>query len=105
MEDIRPYLPEGIKELRIPPLEPLEVLHAELDTGDSFKAVFDNIRIYGLSDFIVKDVIVDYNATTLTLDLVFPLVRAMADYKIRGRLLILQLNGSGKSLGTYSECL
>lgn len=103
MEDVRPYLPQGIKELRMPPLEPLLVQHAELDTGSAFKAVFDNINIYGLTNFIVKKINVDIDRNTLEVDLLFPFVRTTADYTIKGRLLILQLNGFGKSRGSYGE--
>lgn len=105
MMDIRPHLSKGIKQFRMPPLEPLRVMHAELDTGRAFKAVFNNILIHGLSDFIIKHVVVDFKNTKIYLDLVFPVVNITADYKLNGRLLILQLNGAGKSKGSYSECL
>lgn len=104
MKDVQPYLAKGIKQFRMPSLEPLRVMHAELDTGAAFKAVFDNILIHGLSDFIIHDVHVDFASTKLYLDLVFPVVKITADYKLNGRLLILQLNGAGKSEGSYSEC-
>lgn len=103
MEEIRPYLPNGIPEMHLPSLEPLEVPHAELDTGATFKAVFDNIRVYGLSSFIIQNVDVNLNKNIVDLDILFPSVQTTADYTIKGRLLILQLNGNGRCEGNYSE--
>lgn len=103
MENIRPHLPNGIPDMHIPVLEPLHVMHAELDTGATFKAIFDNIRIYGLTNYTVKNVNVDFAKNTLDLELLFPHVQALADYQLKGRLLILQLNGYGKSDGSYCK--
>lgn len=103
MQKVRPHLPDGIRQMHIPQLEPLYVMHAAIDTGNSFKAIFDNIRIYGLTNFIVKGIDIDIDNTTFSLNLLFPLVRATADYEVNGRLLILRLNGHGKSEGKYGK--
>lgn len=90
--------------MHIPSLDPMLIPHAELDTGASFKAIFDNIRIYGLTKFVLKNVTLDIKNNVVDVDLVFPLINTVADYSMKGRILILQLNGFGKCEGNYSEC-
>lgn len=102
-EDVRPHLSNGISEMHIPSLEPLLIPHAELDTGATFKAIFDNIRLYGLTKFILKDLNLDFSTNRVDIHLMFPLLNTVADYNIKGRILILQLNGAGKCEGNYSE--
>lgn len=102
-EALRPYLRDGIPEMHLPPIEPLLVPHAELDTGESFKATFDNFLVYGLTNYTLKNIDVDLDKNSVDLDLLFPFVRTTGDYKLKGRLLILQLNGFGKCDGNYSE--
>lgn len=104
-EEMRSRLPNGIPEMHIPSLDPMHIPHAELDTGASFKAVFDDIRIYGLSDFVLKSVKIDIKDNVIDVDLLFPLITAIADYNMKGRILILQLNGVGKAAGNYSKLL
>lgn len=102
-EQARPRLTSGIPEMHVPSLEPLLIPHVELDTGVSFKAVFNNIHIYGLSKFIMKNVNFDVDRNVVDVNLRFPLVTASADYAMKGRILILQLNGFGKCEGNYSK--
>lgn len=102
-ENARSHLSDGIPEMHIPSLDPMRIPHAELDTGASFKATFDDIRIYGLTKFILKNVDLDIKNNVVDVDLMFPLVKAEADYRMKGRILILQLNGVGKCEGNYSK--
>lgn len=81
----------------------MHIPHAELDTGAAFKAIFDDIRIYGLAKFVLRNVSLDVEKNVVDVDLMFPLVKAVADYRMKGRILILQLNGVGKCEGNYSE--
>lgn len=105
LDDILPRLPNGIPEMHIPVLEPLHVPHAELDTGATFKATFNDIRIYGLTNFILKNLDMDLNKNSVSLHLLFPFVRTEATYSMKGRLLIMSLNGFGRCDGNYSEYL
>lgn len=89
--------------MHIPRLEPLIVPRAELDTGATFKAIFENIHLYGLSSFALKNINLDVNTNTVDIHLLFPSVRAIADYNMKGKILILQLNGVGKCEGNYSK--
>lgn len=51
---VQPYIAKGIKELNIPPVEPLEIPMVKLEQGTSavnYKATLTNIKIYGLSNY------------------------------------------------------
>lgn len=91
--------------MHIPTLEPLQIPHAELDTGATFKAIFKNIHVFGLTSFNIRNISMNLDGNVVDLDLQFPFVRTTADYSIKGRLLILQLNGFGKCQGSYSKYL
>lgn len=101
-EQARPRLSNGIPEMHVPPLDPLHIPHVELDMGATFKATFDKIRIYGLSNFVLKNLNFNINENKIDVHLLFPYVTAIADYSMKGRILIMQLNGLGKCEGNYS---
>lgn len=51
---VQPYISQGIKELNIPAIEPLEIPMVKLEQGTpavNYKATLTNIRIYGLSKY------------------------------------------------------
>lgn len=89
--------------MHIPPMEPLEIPKANLDTGNSLKATFTNIKVYHSSEFQVQDVDIDIDKNKILLKLFFNKMRIMADYKMKGRLLILELNGSGPADANLSK--
>lgn len=103
MEELRPYLRKGIPEMRIPPLEPFKVQYVALDSGDSFKAEFRDLKVYGVSDFMLKNVDFDLDNNKAQIDLLFPKLRILSVYSVKGRILILQLNGHGNADGNYSK--
>lgn len=102
VEDIRPYLPDGIPEMRIPRLEPLLVTSAVLDSGN-FLAAFENVYVYGLTKFRLRELNFDYERNQGTLAVDFDQVDGTGDYRVKGRVLILDVNGSGKSNITFCE--
>lgn len=103
IEDIKPRLANGIQELHIPPMNPLILPQADLDTGKSFKATFRNLNLFGMNKFDLKHLNFDVENARVDLKVVFPAVRIIADYTIQGKLLLFQLNGAGKSDGNYSK--
>lgn len=102
-EDIRPRLANGIKEMGIPPLEPLIVPEVSLDTGSTFAAKFKNLHVYYATEFVLKNAYMNLDEDSFKLALHFPRLRITSNYNINGRLLILDLNGSGKSDGNISK--
>ncbi|CAH1963274.1 unnamed protein product [Acanthoscelides obtectus] len=104
VEILRPRLKNGIPEMQIPGFNPLVISQATLSGGVSFEAIFNNIRMYGADDFIMDR----FEVTTdpkfrFDLDIHFDKLRILSDYKINGRLLVLQLNGAGPADGNYTN--
>lgn len=89
--------------MHIPPFEPMVIKSAALKDEKSFNASFENIRIFGLSDFKINSLDYDLDNDKVDIDLTFPLLRIYANYKIKGKILILQLNGFGTCDGNYSK--
>lgn len=104
VEDVRPYLPGGIPEMHIPTLEPLLVSAATLDSGN-FLASFQNIYVSGLTKFLVRDIDFDFDKNVGKLLIDFDQIDIISDYLVKGRILILDVNGNGKSNATFCKFL
>lgn len=103
VNEIRPKLAKGIPEMAIPPMEPLVVPQASLDTGSTFKAEFKNTQVYHCTEFTFDDFLIDFDKNKIEFPIYFPKLRLISDYQISGRLLILDLNGSGKGDGNLTD--
>lgn len=88
--------------MHIPRLEPLLVTSAVLDAGN-FLAAFENIYLYGLTKFKVRDIDFDFERNTGQLSVDFDEITGFSDYRVKGRILILDVNGSGKSNSTFCK--
>ncbi|CAG9832096.1 unnamed protein product [Diabrotica balteata] len=95
IENIRPKLDDGIPELGIPSINPLKIPFAELNIGKEFKSSMKDIKMYGINTFIVKDLKVDLDNNYLEIKVNIPHIRAEGEYNVKGKLLILTLDGSG----------
>ncbi|VEN40100.1 unnamed protein product [Callosobruchus maculatus] len=103
-EIIRPRLKNGIPEMHIPSFNPLVISQATLNGGDNFEATFKNIRIYGADNFVLdKFEVTMKEKFRFEIDIHFDRLRILSDYKINGRLLVLQLNGEGPADGNYTN--
>lgn len=102
VEDIRPYLPDGIPEMHIPRMEPLLVTSAALDSPN-FSAIFENILLSGLTKFKLRHVDFDLNENVGRIGVDFDEVGGVSDYRVKGRILILDLNGFGKANATFCK--
>lgn len=105
VEVLHPLLKTGIPEMHIPPIEPLIVQKVVFDSGATFAATFENIVIHQLSGFTLTDARFDFDRKNLEIELEFYNVWADADYKIKGKLLFLQLDGTGRANGSVSKCV
>lgn len=103
MEDIRPRLPNGIAEMHIPKMEPLRIQSAVLESGNDLRVDFNNIDLYGLTNFKLLDGNFDLKSDAVRVDLLFGKVYGEADYTIKGKLLFFNLNGAGRVNGTLRE--
>lgn len=102
MEDIKPRLAQGIPEMHIPQLEPVQITETTLSSGGTLTATFKNVFIYHASNFTAKSVDFDVEHNRAAIRVYLPVLEFASDYNIAGRVLVLQLNGSGKSHGNTS---
>uniref|UniRef100_A0A336MQ09 CSON004043 protein n=1 Tax=Culicoides sonorensis TaxID=179676 RepID=A0A336MQ09_CULSO len=104
--NLRPYLSNGIPELSIPSVDPLEIdqINLEQDSGPiNLNSRFDNIKMYGLSEFRIRAVRVDAEKAKFRLRLWFPELHMVADYYVKGKFLMVPMVGNGKSTGNFSD--
>lgn len=94
VEDLRPFMPTGIPEINVPVLDPMFINSINLIQGD-FKSTFSQIQVRGLSKFVTKGVSADADNMTLKLRLQIPELRITGQYKLTGRLFVMNLEGTG----------
>jgi len=80
--------------------DPLHVKRVKLahDTGTgslSLNADFQNVKLSGISKTSVKDARLDRNTWTARFKILMPKISFDADYKLKGRVLTIPLNGAG----------
>ncbi|KAE8736905.1 hypothetical protein FOCC_FOCC017638, partial [Frankliniella occidentalis] len=98
LNSIRPFLPEGIPEWHIPPLEPMVIKGVSLNQGGGntrIRAMFKDLKVSGLSNYIityVKSSPADYK---FTIGLQFPKLHTKGEYTIFGNLLLIPIKGQG----------
>ncbi|XP_050503389.1 uncharacterized protein LOC114345266 [Diabrotica virgifera virgifera] len=95
VEELREQLNDGIPEMRIPSINPLEIPFAQMDLGEKSKASMKDIKLYGLPAFIIKDLKIDLDKDYIEIKVDIPHIRAEGEYTVKGKLLILTLDGSG----------
>lgn len=100
---LKPRFKAGIPDLFIPPMDPLLISQASLNSGESFKATFTDIKVFNVDQFIIKDFEMDLDKNRVVIKISFPKLRIKSDYNINGRLLILSLNGKGAADGNYTN--
>lgn len=103
MEILRPKFLNGIPELAIPSFNPLTIPEAQLNVGDSLNATFKRIQLWGVEHFILDELSIDIDKIEITVGITIPSMRVKSEYNIKGRLLVLELDGKGPSDGNYSK--
>ncbi|XP_014210435.1 uncharacterized protein LOC106640805 [Copidosoma floridanum] len=83
-----PKLKNGLPDLDVPPLEPMEMEEMTLAQLDTFKAVATNCKISGLSNFYYKHYHADFEKKQFDMELVFPEVIMNADYDVKAKILV-----------------
>ncbi|XP_014239030.1 putative beta-carotene-binding protein [Trichogramma pretiosum] len=83
-----PKLQEGIPELDVPSLEPLDVEEIALANLDDFRAVATNVKLRGLSTFEIRYLKVDLKKQRIDIELVFPKVYMNSDYDVKAKILV-----------------
>lgn len=98
LEDLRPYLKTGIRELNLPPLEPMHIqriVFSQGDTGVKVESVFTQVKVTGLSNFTTRFINADPERQQLTVGLSVPRLYVAGDYNLHGNIILLPISGSG----------
>ncbi|KAK2576590.1 hypothetical protein KPH14_005260 [Odynerus spinipes] len=106
LEAITPYLAKGIPSLKLPPLDPLLLPSLTVDRNLEalkIKANMSQIRVYGGTDFVVEELNANPNDLTVAIRVQLPHIHVKGDYDVKGRLLLLPLNGAGSFKGNFTN--
>ncbi|XP_030766703.1 protein takeout-like [Sitophilus oryzae] len=106
VEHLKPYLAKGIPEFDIPPCEPLEIPEVVIDQGTgpvSVYSCYKNVKVYGPSQFEIKNIRIDIDKGKLKIKLWLPRLNVVTNYSMNGQILMMPIKGSGLSTGNYTE--
>ncbi|XKL60770.1 hypothetical protein PGB90_007827 [Kerria lacca] len=106
VESVKPYLPTGIPKMKIPALEPFVIPNLEVTRKSEaldLKLNIKDLKAWGGSNFIVKNLKVNYEKLTAEGTLVLPLIHTTCEYDIDGRILVIPLKGKGLFKGNITN--
>ncbi|XP_065203819.1 protein takeout-like [Planococcus citri] len=92
------YLAKGVPELNIPAIEPLIIPKISLEQGTqaiNYKATLTNLKIHGLSSYRIDDLFINMETKKLDAKITFPVLYLESDYDIKGRALVVPIQGTG----------
>uniref|UniRef100_A0A1B0DRJ5 Uncharacterized protein n=1 Tax=Phlebotomus papatasi TaxID=29031 RepID=A0A1B0DRJ5_PHLPP len=102
----------GNEELELPPLDPLRIKNATLvqpsNGAINFNLQFRDFDFLGYRDTQITDVVgwpEDYDGTKAELEIKAPRFTLIGPYRINGKLLLLDIKGSGTSNVTLENVL
>ncbi|CAH2237171.1 protein takeout [Pararge aegeria] len=89
---------DGIPSLSVPPLEPLLVSGMNIESGAGpvvITQIYKAIKMHGLTDSILTYYKADLKHYRLRTDSITPKLEFIADYVMKGRILVLPIQGKG----------
>ncbi|XP_055715244.1 protein takeout-like [Phlebotomus papatasi] len=95
---LRSYVVNGLKDLDVPPLDPLHIKEMAMDNNAGavqVKALFTDILVKGGSNYTIKDVRADINKYRIDVSVMLPRVEIRGKYEIVGRVLLLPVQSNG----------
>ncbi|XP_028151872.2 protein takeout-like [Diabrotica virgifera virgifera] len=102
VELVRPRLPNGIPELLIPATKPLTLAEATLKTS-GFVITFTDIKVFDLDKIDVKEFQFNTETLKIKISVVFPALVGISKYKLKGRVLVLDVDSYGDFYGNFSS--
>lgn len=104
VEILKPLFKDGVPGLFIPSMNPLVIPEATLSGSDSFKAKFTDIQLINVDEFTLNHFKMSVDETkSMDVSIIFPRLRIKSVYNINGRILILNLDGTGPADGNYTN--
>jgi len=101
MEALRGQMSVGFPELGLGPSDPMTIKNIKFLSKPGFgntvtiNADFSNVEVRGLSNFITEDIHADLVDRTLKIKIRVPVITIRGNYKAKGRVLVLELDGAG----------
>ncbi|CAD7091840.1 unnamed protein product [Hermetia illucens] len=95
---LKPYLKDGLTELGVPSLEPLEIDELIMDNNAGavrIKARFSSIAALGASNYSVREVRNDIKNLRIDMSLGIPRVEVTGKYDVAGNVLLLPVRSHG----------
>lgn len=106
INEIRPQLAEGIKDLGVPPMKRLEISELSFDvlSGNSnISTKYTDLVFSGAENFEIKSVFVDPVKGIFELAMLVPKFQCNAKYDMKGRLILLDLAATGDVQLNFSK--
>lgn len=99
---------KGMPELHLPQFDPYHIDKVEFSTAGnnnamSFSTILTNVYMYGSKDIILVNLTVDLENVVVNVETHFHLAYLTADYQIKGNILVLPLDSTGKAQINYSK--
>ena len=94
----------GIPELEVDEVEPILIneIHLALGSGpDGYRAIFRDVEAFGVSNMTVTGVRSNLDSMEFQLSFYVPNIRARAQYRSSGVLIMVQATGGGDYWGEY----
>lgn len=98
----RPYLKDGIKALKVPPMDPFALDKAKLSTGYA-TSTFSDIKFYHANDFELKYFKMDLDANTIALNVTYPYMELKCVYIADGKFINIAFHGEGDMVANFSK--
>ncbi|XP_050511753.1 protein takeout-like [Diabrotica virgifera virgifera] len=94
-EQIKPRLLNGVPEMGIPTNNPFFVKSIEVSFGKTLRTKISNIKIWGLAEMIIDNLIFDLDNVLLDINMTIPDMRTKFEYNVEGKVLLLNLDSTG----------
>ncbi|XP_026291111.1 uncharacterized protein LOC113215663 [Frankliniella occidentalis] len=94
----------GIPELEVTEVEPIQIeeIHLALGSGpDGYRAIFREVEAFGVSNMTVSGVRSNLDSMEFQFSFYIPHIRARAQYRSSGVLIMVQASGGGDYWGEY----
>ncbi|RWS17867.1 hypothetical protein B4U79_08052 [Dinothrombium tinctorium] len=108
-EKFKSKVKSGIHPMGIPSMDPLRLERIHLEPtigGDPFDITLKNVRIHGLSSFIVRDLTPKLSELRFRISIIFPTLVAECHYAVNGSIYdVLDVHGTGFGTMEYDDVL
>lgn len=99
----------GLPEMNIPRIDPLQMNRLQLEPligGDPFRIQLKNLKVNGLSNYLVREVTSKLSELRFKVALMFPKIEGECQYAVNGTLYeVLDVHGTGTALMEYTHVM